>query len=89
MEVIAKVISVPKEASEVVDFIAAMVANIKAKKSLAEIAAELPKLVAAVDGYNLLGEEMKAAWPAASAYLISEVGQALMVQAPTEVVPAV
>ncbi len=84
MESVVKQVSLGKESAEVVDFLAAIVKDIKMKKSLPEIALNLPKLVAAIEGYNLLGEEMKLAWPGAAGYLVSEVGAALMVPAPVE-----
>lgn len=49
---------VPKECKEVVDLIAAILTDIKMKKSLAEVASgNLPKLFVAVEGFDQLGAE--------------------------------
>lgn len=60
MELVKVEIEVPKEMLDVKTFLVELVADIKAKKSVASIAAEnLPNLMAAVDGFNKLGEEAK------------------------------
>lgn len=70
--------NVPKEGKEIVDFVAALIADIKAKKSIAELAGELPKLVSAVDGFNQLGEEMKSQFDGdLEGYLVREIRNAL------------
>ncbi len=49
---------VPKECKEVVDLVAAILTDIKMKKSLAEVASgNLPKLFVAVEGFDQLGAE--------------------------------
>ena len=50
---------VPKESKEVVDLLAALVKDLKAKKSIAEIGTDvLPKLLVAVEGITAIGEEV-------------------------------
>lgn len=61
----ARTIQEPKELAEIFDFIEAMLMVIKAEGSSAEkiakATAELPKLVAAVDGYDKIKAEVKSA----------------------------
>lgn len=53
-------LNVPKESKEVIDALTALVADLKAKKSLVEISTDmLPKLLIAVEGYDQLGAELK------------------------------
>ena len=60
MQTVTVTMEVPKESKEVVDCITAILKDVKAKKTVAEIAATaLPKLVTAVDGFNAIGEEVK------------------------------
>lgn len=70
---------VPKEGKEVVDLLASIAADIKAGKSVAEIAASnLPKLIVAFDGYNKLPEEFRSAGnDELMAYLVREMGAVL------------
>lgn len=54
------VILVGKESKEVIDAVVGIIADIKAKKEVAEIVAgSLPSLMTAVDGYDKLDDEMK------------------------------
>lgn len=60
MNLVQETVSVPKEAKDVKDLLVLLCQDIKAKKSTAEIAADaLPKLMAAIDGFDKLGEEAK------------------------------
>lgn len=53
-------ILVGKESKEVIDSVVGIIADIKAKKPVAEIVARsLPSLMTAVDGYDQLGDEMR------------------------------
>jgi precorrin-3B methylase len=53
-------LEVGKESLEVFDLVAALVADIKAKKSMAEVAAEnLPLLYSALEGADKIGAELK------------------------------
>lgn len=53
-------INVAKESKEVVDAVTDLIADIKAGKDVGQIAAEnLPGLIAAIDGYDKLDDEMK------------------------------
>lgn len=62
MQTVTVTMEVPKESKEVVDCISSILKDVKAKKTVAEIAAgSLPKLVTAVDGFNAIGEEVKSA----------------------------
>ena len=72
-------IDVPKESKEVVDFLAAVVEDIKAGKSAQEIAGEnLPGLLAAFEGYAQLPEEVKGEYMSeVLAYLVDKMGDAL------------
>ncbi len=55
-------LSVPKEMNDVRLFLGKLVADIKAKKPIAEIAAgSLPGLMSAVEGWDQLDEEAKLA----------------------------
>lgn len=72
------VMGVPKEGKEVIDFICALIKDIKEKKSLTELMAELPKLVLAVEGLGNLGEELKSdGKDELAAYVVKEVIAAL------------
>jgi len=70
---------IPKESKEVVDAITALIADIKAKKSIAEISGDmLPKVVAAVDGFDQLDDEVKSdKKPELSGYLVEQTMKAL------------
>lgn len=76
--------NVPKEAKEVVDFLAHVLGDIIAKKGVAEIAAgNLPALMTAVDGFSQLGDEVKSdARGALAAYLVKEMLDKLAPVAP-------
>jgi len=54
-------VQVPKEMKDVKDFLVKLLEDIKAKKSITEIAAgSLPGLITAVDGFEKLDDEAKA-----------------------------
>lgn len=60
VEVVPVSLSVPKESKEVVDAVAGIVADIRAKRPVAEIAVgALPKLLVAVEGFDQLDDEAK------------------------------
>jgi len=60
MNIVKVELSVPKESKEVVDFLAKIITDLVAKKSIAEIAAgNLAMLMAAVGDFDQLGEEIK------------------------------
>lgn len=60
MDIVIKQLEVPKEMSEIVDALVGLVADIKAKKDISMIVAEnLQPLMAAVEGFDKLGEEAK------------------------------
>ena len=53
-------VKVPKETEDVRQLLLTLVQDIKDKKSVVDISADaLPKLIAAVDGWDKLGEEAK------------------------------
>lgn len=60
MEVVKKEIEIPKELSEVATFIVELIKDIMAKKDIATISAEnLPLLMAAVNGFDAMKDELK------------------------------
>lgn len=60
MEVVKKEIEVPKELNEVAVFVVELLKDIMAKKDIAAISAEnLPNLMAAVNGFEAMKEELK------------------------------
>lgn len=60
MEVVKKEIEVPKELNEVCVFVVELLKDIVAKKDIAAISAEnLPNLMAAVNGFEAMKEELK------------------------------
>lgn len=60
MEVVKKEIEVPKELNEVCVFVVELLKDIIAKKSIAEISAEnVPNLMAAVNGFEAMKDELK------------------------------
>ena len=60
MEVVKKEIEVPKELNEVCVFVVELLKDIVAKKSVTDISAEnLPNLMAAVNGFEAMKEELK------------------------------
>lgn len=70
---------VPKEGKEIVDALEAIVKHFKEKKSLSEAAALLPPIMAAVDGIDGLGEELKSdGKDELAAYLLHKVMGALV-----------
>lgn len=81
---VAETVQVPKEAKDVKDLILVMVQDIKAKKSAAEIAGDaLPKLMAAIDGFDKLGDEAKTPQIAVLGGLLGgQVGEILMQKSP-------
>lgn len=62
MNLVKVEMEVPKEGKEIVDCVASIIKDLKAKKPIAEVAAgNLTKLFAAVEGFDQLGEELKSA----------------------------
>ena len=62
MQLVEKLVNVPKESSEVFDAIAFIIEQIKAKKEFAVIGAEsLPLLFKAIDNFSQVNEESKSA----------------------------
>lgn len=60
MQTVDVVLKVPKESKEVIDALVSLVADIKAKKPIGEIAGgALPKVIAAVDGFDQVDDEIK------------------------------
>lgn len=79
MQTVSVELKVPKESKEVADAVFGIVADIKAKKSIAEIAgAALPNAIVAVEGYDMLDDEAKSAHKAdLAAYLAKKIVEAL------------
>ena len=79
MEFVEQVVKMPKELSEIKKALVELVADIAAKKELAVIVSEnLPLLIQAVEGFEKMGEEIKAPEAANVAALLgAEVFQAL------------
>lgn len=60
IQTVAVELKVPKESKEVADAVTMLVADIRAKKPLGEIAGgALPKIITAVDGFEMLDDEVK------------------------------
>lgn len=60
VQLVKKEIEVTKEVSEIFDALAGVVADVKAKKEAAAIfAGNFQKLMLAIQGFELLGEEVK------------------------------
>jgi hypothetical protein len=60
VEMVELKVMVPKECEDVAKFLVELVADIKAKKTISEIAGEnLANLMAAVNGFEALGAEVK------------------------------
>jgi len=60
MNVVKKEVELPKELFEVSTFVVELLKDIVAKRSIAELSAEnLPNLIAAVNGFEELKEELK------------------------------
>lgn len=80
MEKVDVVLAVGKESKEVLDCITGILADVKAKKSVAEIAGgNLTKLFAAIEGFEKVDDEFKDDKAAISAYLVHEIMKALEV----------
>jgi cell division protein ZapA (FtsZ GTPase activity inhibitor) len=79
MKTVTVTTEVPKEMKEVADAVIGLVADIKSKKSVTEIAAAaLPRVVTAVDGFEHLGTEAKSEQAVdAYAYLMAGILKAL------------
>ena len=75
---------VPKESKEVVDLMAALVKDLKAKKSIAEIGTDIfPKLLVAVEGITAIGEEVASDGKDEMAgYLVQQLMAELLAPAP-------
>jgi len=60
MEFVEQVVKLPKELSEVKKALVELVADIAAKKEISILIAEnLPLLMAAIEGFDKMGEEIK------------------------------
>lgn len=72
-------LDVPKESKEVADFLVGLYAAIQSGKEMSVIIAEeLPKLMTAIQGYELLSEENKGKHLSATiAYLVEQIGNVL------------
>lgn len=69
---------VPKEMHELIVAVTDLVKHFKQKKPLAEAMALLPQVVAAVEGVELLGEELKSEGrDEAAAFLVHKMMEAL------------
>lgn len=81
IQTVTVTMEVPKELKEIVDCVASLIKDIKAKKSLAEIGAgNLTKLIQAVEGHEHLDEEAKSAHKdEAAGYLVQQTMEALEV----------
>lgn len=83
MQLVDVALKVPKEMKEVGDLVLVLIADLKAKKSVSEMAGDvLQKLLAAMEGMQALGEEIKS--PEAIQYvglLGGQIAQVLMAPA--------
>lgn len=80
MEKVAVTLQVGKESKEVADCMSGILADVKAGKGVAEIAAgNLTKLFAAVEGFDKLDDEFKDDKAAVAAYLVHELMKSLEV----------
>lgn len=79
MEFVEQTVKLPKELSEVKKALVELVADIAAKKELAVIVGEnLPLLMQAIEGFDKMGEEIKAPEAANVAALLgAEIFQSL------------
>ena len=79
MQTVQVVLVVPKESKEVVDALVSILQDVKAKKSIGEIAAgALPKIIVAVEGFDQLDDEAKSEHKGdLAAYLVNEIVKAL------------
>ena len=82
MQKVSVTMEVPKESKEIVDALAHIVTEIKMKKSVAEmVGSSLAKLIAAVEGFDQLGEEIKSdGQDEIAGYLVQQVMQAIKVE---------
>lgn len=79
MEVVKKEIEVGKESAEVIEAIAALISDIKAKKPAVEIAlGNLQKLSLALEGVEKLDDEQKTHLASNLAFLGIKVGEVLL-----------
>lgn len=79
MNTIDVVMKVPKESKEVVDALVILVKDIKAKKPIGELAANaLPKVIAAAEGFDQVGGEVKSEGrDELAGYLVQQIFSAL------------
>lgn len=84
--VIKKEVEVAKETMEIFDALAGIAADIKAKKPIAElVGGNITKLIAAVEGFDKLGEEFKAKQLYMSMGVgMGSVAEALLYKAPVQ-----
>jgi len=88
MELVQVSMMVPKEGKEVVDSVAAILEHFVLGKSLADAAALLPGVMAAVDKVGDIGEELKSKNnDELTAYLVQKVFSALKAKSEAEPVP--
>lgn len=85
MNTVDVIIQVPKETKEAGDAMFGIIADVKAKKTIAEIVAgNLPKLISAVEGFDQMDDEFKSAHRSALvAYLVKGIMDALLPVAPS------
>lgn len=78
-------LEVPKEGKDVIDAATGIFADVKAKKPVSEVmAGNLTKLFAAIEGFNLLSEEMKSKYRSdLAAYLTKGLMDALIPGSPS------
>lgn len=83
IELVQQTVQIPKEMKDVKDLLVVLVKDIKAKKSVAEISGDaLPRLVAAIDGFDKLGEEAKSPQAAMLGGLLAgEIGEIFLAPA--------
>lgn len=78
VEVVHVQLPVPKESKEIVDALSGLVEHFKNGGDLAGATAKLPQVMAAVDGWDKVGEEMKSEFnDEAAAYMLHKIMAAL------------
>lgn len=76
---------VPKELKEIVDAMNGILAHFVQKKPIAEIAAQLPAVMTAVEGWDKVAEEVISdGKDEAAAYLVHKIMGTLLPSAPAE-----
>lgn len=90
MELVKREVELPKEISEVAKFLVEVIKDVKAKKDITTIIGEnLTHLMAAIDGFDKLGDEIKQkhAYTAIALMVTDIVG--ILLEKPLEVDPPV